>query len=241
MTLASTASTAETITVTVRLFAGQRDIVGQRSLTCAVPAATTAGMLWEHLIAQHPRLGGYSGSIMVAVNQCYSDPGTALHDGDEVAYIPPVSGGTGDVPAAPAFHITTQPLDPAPLVRLVQTDADGAVVTFSGVARNQFQGRTSARLTYEAYAEMAVPVLQQIADEARQQHAIGRVAVHHRVGTLEIGETAVLVVVAAPHRGDAFAAAQYVMDRIKEIAPIWKREHWADGGTDWQDGQPFTA
>ncbi len=237
-------STADTITVTVRLFAGQRDVVGQRSLACVVPTDTTAGMLWEHLIAQHPRLGGYSGSIMVAINQSYSDPGTPLHDGDEVAYIPPVSGGTGDDAAAtapPAFHITTQPLDPAPLVRLVQTDADGAVVTFSGVARNQFQGRASTQLTYEAYAEMAVPVLEQIADEARQQHAIGRVAVHHRVGTLAIGETAVLVVVAAPHRAAAFAAAQYVMDRIKAIAPIWKREHWADGGTDWQDGQPFTA
>jgi len=127
------------------------------------------------------------------------------------------------------FVITTEPLDPAPLVAAVQTPDDGAVVTFSGVVRNQFGGRPTAFLVYEAYAEMAVPVLRQIADEARARWPIGRVCVHHRVGRLEIGETAVLVVVAAPHRAAAFAAAAYIMDRIKEIAPIWKQEHWADG------------
>ena len=133
------------------------------------------------------------------------------------------------------FLITDGPLDPAPLVAFVQTPADGAVVTFAGVARNQFGGRATAFLAYEAYAEMAVPVLAQIAEEARARWPIGRVAVHHRVGKLEIGETAVLVVVAAPHRQEAFQAAAYIMDRIKEIAPIWKREHWADGDAEWRE------
>lgn len=133
------------------------------------------------------------------------------------------------------FLITEAPLDPAPLVAYVQTPADGAVVTFAGVARNQFGGRATAFLSYEAYAEMAAPVLAQIAEEARARWPIGLVAVHHRVGTLEVGETAVLVVVAAPHRQGAFAAAEYIMERIKAVAPIWKREHWADGAADWRE------
>lgn len=133
------------------------------------------------------------------------------------------------------FFITESPLDPAPLVAFVQTPDDGAVVTFTGVVRNQFEGRATAFLSYEAYAEMALPVLSQLAEEARARWPIGRVAVHHRVGRLAIGETAVLVVVAAPHRQAAFLAAAYVMDRIKEVAPIWKREHWADGAAEWRE------
>jgi molybdopterin synthase catalytic subunit len=139
------------------------------------------------------------------------------------------------VSAFQPFLITEASLDPAPLVAFVQTPADGAVVTFAGVARNHFGGRSTAFLAYEAYAEMARPVLAQIAEEARARWPIGRVAVHHRVGKLEIGETAVLVVVASPHRQEAFQAAAYIMDRIKEIAPIWKREHWADGDTEWRE------
>ena len=131
------------------------------------------------------------------------------------------------------FRVTKDALDPAPLVALVQTPGDGAVVTFAGVARDNFGGRPSARLTYDAYAEMAEAVLAQIAAEAQGRYAIGRVAAHHRVGELAVGETAVLVVVAAPHRGAAFEAAAFIMDRIKEIAPIWKQEHWADGGAEW--------
>jgi molybdopterin synthase catalytic subunit len=125
------------------------------------------------------------------------------------------------------------PLDPAPLVSLVQTAGDGAVVTFAGVARDNFGGRSSASLTYDSYPEMAERVLAQIAGEAQSRWEIGRVAIHHRVGQLAIGETAVLVVVASPHRKAAFEAVAYIMDRIKEIAPIWKREHWADGGSEW--------
>ncbi|MFO7167430.1 MAG: molybdenum cofactor biosynthesis protein MoaE [Chloroflexota bacterium] len=131
------------------------------------------------------------------------------------------------------FVVTPEPLDPAPLVALVQAPDMGAVVTFAGVVRNNFGGRATARLEYEAYQGMAESVLAQIAEEARGRWRIGEVAVHHRIGTLEIGETAVLVVVAAPHRREAFAAAEWIMDRIKEVAPIWKREIWADGASEW--------
>ena len=132
-----------------------------------------------------------------------------------------------------SFAVTRDALDSAPLVALVQTPGDGAVVTFAGVARDNFDGRPSARLTYDAYAEMAEQVLAQIAAEAQGRYAVGRVAVHHRIGELAIGETAVLVVLAAPHRQAAFEAAAFIMDRIKEIAPIWKQEHWADGDAEW--------
>lgn len=226
------------ITVRIRFFAGHRDIVGRAEQELQLDEGATVGALWELLVSAHPRLGGYSGRLLYAVNQQFAELATPLVDGDEVAFIPPVSGGSSAEaamsPFAP-FLITEQPLDPAPLVAYVQTPADGAVVTFAGVARNQFGGRATAFLAYEAYAEMARPVLAQIAEEARARWPIGRVAVHHRVGKLAIGETAVLVVVAAPHRHEAFEAAEYVMDRIKEIAPIWKREHWADGEAEWRE------
>lgn len=227
------------IRVQVRFFAGHRDIVGRPEETRELEDGATIGDLWEQLVAEHPRLGGYTGRLLFAVNQQFAEPATALGDGDEVAFIPPVSGGAPESGQALSgirpFQITSEPLDPAPLVAYVQTTGDGAVVTFAGVARNQFGGRPTAFLTYDAYAEMAAAVLAQIAEEARARWPIGLVAVHHRVGTLEIGDTAVLVVVAAPHRGEAFEAAAYIMDRIKAIAPIWKREHWADGEAEWRE------
>lgn len=133
----------------------------------------------------------------------------------------------------PFFLITEAPLDPAPLVALVQAPAMGAVVTFAGVVRNNFGGRATAYLEYEAFAPMAAKVLGQLADEARAQWGVGAIAIHHRIGRLAIGETAVLIVVAAPHRHPAFEAAEQIMDRIKQVAPIWKKEHWADGQSEW--------
>jgi molybdopterin synthase catalytic subunit len=135
--------------------------------------------------------------------------------------------------STPLFAITQEPLDPAPLVQLVASDDMGAIVTFAGVVRNNFGGRTTARLEYEAYAPMAVKVLEQLAAEARAQWSTGAIAIHHRVGRLEIGEAAVLIVVAAPHRHEAFEATEQIMDRIKQVAPIWKKEIWADGESEW--------
>lgn len=131
------------------------------------------------------------------------------------------------------FAVSAAPLDPAPLVRLVSEPSCGAVMTFAGVARDHFGGRATDHLEYEAYAEMAAAVLAEIAADAQRRFAIGKVAIHHRTGRLEIGETAVLVVVAAPHRQASFEAGAYIMDEIKQRAPIWKREHWADGSPEW--------
>jgi molybdopterin synthase catalytic subunit len=131
------------------------------------------------------------------------------------------------------FQITNHPLDPAPLVALVSAPDMGAVVTFAGVVRNNFGGRSTAYLEYEAFEPMAVTVLAQLAAEAQAQWNTGAIAIHHRIGRLEIGETAVLIVVAAPHRHEAFEAAEQIMDRIKQVAPIWKKEIWADGASEW--------
>lgn len=217
--------------ITARFFAWHRDVVGVPHLELDVEEGTTTGDVWTRLADQYPRLAGATRSLMFAVNQAYADPTTALRDGDEVAFIPPVSGGS-DAPFRP-FVVTEQPLRSEPVAAYVQTPADGAVVLFSGVARDNSEGKATAHLHYEAYAEMAEPVLARIAEEAAERWTIGRVAVHHRTGPLAIGETAVIVAVAAPHRHGAFAAAEYIMDRIKEIAPIWKRETWADGTTEW--------
>jgi molybdopterin synthase catalytic subunit len=220
--------------ITVRLFALHRDIVGASELRLDIAPEMTAGGLWEQLITTYPRLAGSTRSLMYAVNQDYADPGTELHGGDEVAFIPPVSGGS-DGPFKP-FVITDQPIHSEPLTTWVWTSADGAVVLFAGIARDNSEGKPTEHLHYDAYATMAEPVLAQIADEAAERWPIGRVAVHHRIGHLEIGETAVLVAVAAPHRHAAFEAAEYIMDRIKQIAPIWKRESWKDGSTAWIGG-----
>ena len=133
----------------------------------------------------------------------------------------------------PYFQITSAPLDPAPLIALVQAADMGAIVTFAGVVRNNFGGRATALLEYEAFEPMAVKVLEQLAGEARAQWGTGAIAIHHRIGRLAIGETAVLIVVAAAHRHEAFEAAEQLMDRIKQVAPIWKKEIWADGASEW--------
>lgn len=215
--------------VTIRYFAVHRDITQKQSEVLVVPTASTLADIWAILETHYPALAPYRTRVLYAHNERFVAASTVAHDGDVVAFIPPVSGGT----TTPAFAVTTAPLDPAPLVALVSAPDCGAVVTFSGTVRDHFGNRTTARLEYEAYAEMASAVLADIAAEAKQRYAIHNVAIHHRIGILAIGETAVLVVVAAGHRGPALDATGWIMDRIKEIAPIWKKEHWADGSQDW--------
>jgi len=216
--------------ITIRFFAAHRDIIGAAELAMDVPEGTTIGALWESLCERYPELRPATRSVLLAVNQEYAEPSLELNDGDEAAFIPPVSGGEN----THLFALVEQPLDAPALQTAVQTPSDGAVVLFTGVVRDNFGGRPTAFLQYDAYHEMAVPVLRQIAEQAQGRWAIGRVGVHHRIGKLEIGDIAVVVAVAAPHRAAAFEAAAWIMDRIKEVAPIWKREHWADGGQEWR-------
>ena len=217
--------------VTIRLFATHRDIVGAPELELDVPEGTTLGGLWESLCERYPELRPATRSVLLAVNQEYAEPSQELKEGDEAAFIPPVSGGEN----TQLFAVVEQALDAPALQAVVQTPGDGAVVLFTGVVRDNFGGRATAFLHYDAYREMAVPVLRQIAEQAQARWPIGRVGVHHRIGRLEIGDVAVVVAVAAPHRAAAFEAAAWIMDRIKEVAPIWKREHWADGENEWRE------
>lgn len=229
-------------TISVRFFAGHRDIVGQSQIVCTIEPGTTVHVLWQRLAGDYPALQPFTNCLRYAVNEQFVEASTRLHDGDEVAYIPPVSGGNNgqtkiaslsDTSELDPFAVTEAVLEPAPLVRWVQTPSDGAVVTFAGVVRDNFAGRATSFLVYEAYTEMALVKLRHIAEETRAQYPIGRVAIHHRLGRIDIGETAVLVVVAAPHRQAAFEAAAYLMDRIKQVVPIWKCEYWSDGTSDW--------
>jgi molybdopterin converting factor subunit 1 len=214
--------------ITVRYFAGQRDITGQQSERLEVADNSTLASVWQLLEARYPGLAPFRGRVLYAQNARFVPAETPLHDGDTVAFIPPVSGGTFR-----PFVVTTDPLDPAPLVAHVGASNVGAIVTFAGTARDHFGERATARLEYEAYVEMAEQVLADIAAEAITRFGVVNVAIHHRIGILEIGETAVLVVVASAHRGPALEATGWIMDRIKEIAPIWKKEHWADGAKEW--------
>ncbi|GAC1545261.1 MAG: hypothetical protein NVS2B7_19910 [Herpetosiphon sp.] len=214
--------------ITIRLFAQHRDIVGTPELRRDVPAGSTVGDVWLHLRTEYPRLAAVTRSLLFAVNQAYADAATVLQPGDEIAFIPPVSGGQFT-----PFLVTTDPLQAGPINAYIESPDAGAVVLFTGMVRDNFAGRATDHLVYEAYQHMAEPVLAQIAAEASERWETGRIAVHHRVGRLAIGEAAVIVAVAAPHRNAAFAAAAYIMDRVKEIAPIWKQEHWRDGGADW--------
>ncbi len=215
--------------VTVRYFASHRDITGTASERLEFSDGATLGHIWDALEQRYPALIPYRGRVLLARNEHFGDTSTPVQHGDTVAFIPPVSGGS----STPLFWVTDQPLQTAPLEVAVAAPDMGAIVTFVGTVRNHFGARATARLEYEAYVEMAVPVLSQIAAEAQTNFAIGRVAIHHRIGLLDLGEKAVVVVVAAAHRGPAFAATEWIMDRIKEKAPIWKKEHWADGARDW--------
>ena len=228
------------VRVTVRLFAGLRDIIGGDIVEEFDAPTVTVEALRSRLGAAYPKLAPYLSGVAIAVNEEYIlEPGAALHDGDTVALIPPISGGA---PAAsnetPRYLVTREPLRPQALRDAVMTPASGAAVVFEGVVRDHHEGRAVARLEYEAYAEMAERELRRVGEEtlaafaAREVHAI---AIHHRIGSLAVGETSLVVAVSAAHRRDAFEAALRAVDRVKETVPVWKKE-WGPDGAHWQEG-----
>jgi MoaE-MoaD fusion protein len=212
--------------LTVLLFASYADRIGTPSLAVSVDAGATVSDLLGR-IAQLPGGSELPPSPLVAVNQRYATPDQVLAPGDEVALIPPVSGGSED--PVRAAEITSDPLDVGRLSALVRDPRAGGVVCFEGVTR------AVARLEYEAYAEMAEPQLRRIAAEEAARHGLCAVAVEHRIGTVPLSEPSVVVAASAPHRGEAFAGARAVIDRVKAQAPIWKKE--VEGGDErWVGG-----
>jgi molybdopterin converting factor subunit 1 len=182
--------------------------------------------------ARFPRLRELADSILIAVNQQVADPTARLQEGDEVAFMPPVSGGSND----DVYQITRKRIQTTELAELLKGAADGAVVIFEGIVREQSDGRKTLYLEYEAYDAMAVRKMEEIGTEAKTKFEIRSVGIIHRVGRLEIGETSVAIVVTAAHRRPAFEACHYAIDRLKQTVPIWKKEYFEDGGV-WAEGE----
>ena len=203
--------------VRVRLFAGLRERAGwgERELEGVAAVAD----VWPAL-----ELGAEPPGLLYAVNREYAVRDRPLADGDEVALIPPVSGG--------AFRISEQPLDLGAVVAEVADERAGGIASFVGTTRIESRGRTVAHLEYEAYPEMAEDVMAQIADDLKRRYDLCEVAIHHRVGRVDIGETSVAIAISAPHRQDALAACKEAIDTLKETVPVWKKEVY-EGGEEW--------
>jgi molybdopterin synthase catalytic subunit/molybdopterin converting factor small subunit len=201
------------VPVTVRLFAGLRDRAGWS--TREVDAASVAEV-WRAL-----ELGDEPDGLLYAVNKEYATRDRALADGDEVALIPPVSGG--------AFLLSDEPLSLDRVVDEVRDEQAGAIATFTGTTRIQSRGHTVTHLDYEAYEGMAERVMAEIAEGLQARYELSAIAIHHRVGRVGIGETSVVIAVSAPHRRDALAACKDAIDELKERVPLWKKEVYSDG------------
>ena len=202
--------------VTVRLFAGLRERAGwsEREIE-----AKTVGEVWAQL-----GLGEEPGGLLYAVNKDYAERSTALSDGDEVALIPPVSGG--------AFRLVDGPLDLAAVIAEVEDERAGAIATFQGTVRRQSRGRQVIALVYEAYEGMAEQVMAEIAEGVQERYDLSEVAIAHRTGRCEVGEVSVAIAVSAAHRQDALSACRDVIDELKERVPLWKKELY-EGGEEW--------
>ena len=243
--------------IKVLFFGLVRDVVGLREDSLDIADGGRLDQVFEHYAARFPKLREMSGSIVMALNQQFSSPAAPLAEGDEVALLPPVSGGSGHPdsgvrrdsgvpprrytheisdPAGHFFALTREPIDGAALGRQLLRGEDGALVNFEGVTRNNTKGRATRFLDYECYEPMAVKTMAEIGREIASTHAIGRIAMVHRLGRVEIGETSVAVIVTAPHRKPAFEAALEGINRLKRTVPVWKKETFADGEV-WVDGK----
>jgi molybdopterin synthase catalytic subunit len=221
------------IAVRVRLFARLREQAGKETTTLELPAGSTVADVYEALRREHPALEADRTAVRAALNQEFKDWPAEVADGDEVAFIPPVSGGAHGVGIL--FELTPDPLDARRMEAAVSHKGAGAICTFTGVVRDNSRGRSVTHLDYEAYAEMAIGQMRRIGDEIAERWPEARVAMSHRTGQLDVGEASVVVSVSCPHRAEAIAACKLGIDRLKESVPIWKKEHAADG-TFWIEG-----
>jgi molybdopterin synthase catalytic subunit/molybdopterin converting factor small subunit len=207
------------VNVRVRLFAALRERAGSGSVELELPDDAVVGDVWPAL-----ELGEEPPGLLFALNRSYAEPGSRLSAGDEVAVIPPVSGGD--------FRLSEQPLSLEDAVAQVHADGVGAVASFIGTTRARSRGRDVVYLDYEAYEGMAEKVMADLADELKQRHDLCEVAIHHRVGRVDIGETSVVIAVSAPHRAAALAACKEAIDELKVTVPLWKKEVY-EGGEEW--------
>jgi molybdopterin synthase catalytic subunit len=231
--------------VRVLFFGVLKDLVSSGGEAVTLPEGSTVADLTEQLrngtSKQRADTAGHPvwGALAVAVNREYANRSAVLRDGDEVALLPPVSGGAEDA-AEPMVALIHEPIDREALVRKLKQPSDGALVVFDGIVRDNTRGRKTLYLDYEAYEEMALGQMQKLAREAGEKFPIDRVGIVHRLGRLEIGESSILIVVTSAHRAAAFDACRWLIDTLKRTVPIWKKEHFADGAV-WTDGEPFPA
>jgi molybdopterin converting factor subunit 1 len=236
--------------IRILFFGILKDMVEKPAEVIELPDAASVRDVLAWYESRIPRLKEALPSLALAVNQQYAGPDTKLKADDEVALLPPVSGGAPDgagetPPRQPAGRrryalIVRETIDTPGSLACLKRGEDGAALVFEGVVRNQTRGRKTLYLDYEAYEEMALERMESLANQALRQFQVRDVAIVHRLGRLEIGETSVLIAVASAHRAAAFEACRWLIDTLKRTVPIWKKEHFEDGVV-WADGEPFPA
>jgi len=228
--------------VRVLFFGVLKDLVGQAADSLSLPEHASLGDVLAHYEARIPRLRSLSSSLAMSINQEYAGLESKLHPGDEIALLPPVSGGSGDaaVQGVNCAKIVRERIDTPAFLAKIKRPADGAVVVFEGIVRDNSRGRRTLFLDYEAYEEMALKQMNGLIEQALSQFRVREIAIVHGIGRLQIGETSVLIVVASAHRAAAFEACRWLIDTLKRTVPIWKKEYFEDGAV-WADGEPFPA
>ena len=222
--------------VHVLFFGRLKEIVG----SAEDHAELSEGARVEDLFARYgnrfPELARYRSSVVASVNQEFAEWRAPLASGDEVAFLPPVSGGQQAQLVEDIYELVREPIRAAEIVAHLKAPEDGAVVVFDGIVRNHSGGRTTLYLDYEAYEPMALGKIREIGAEIRRKFPIHRIALVHRLGRLEIGETSVFIAISSPHRRAAFDACRLAIDTLKRTVPIWKKEYFADGAV-WAEGE----
>ena len=219
------------------LFFGQlKEITGLAQEDADLSEGARVEDLFERYGRRFPKLADFRTSIAMSVNQEYAGWRAPLASGDEVAFLPPVSGGQQAAIEEDIFQLVRKPIDGREIIEAMKAPEDGALVVFDGFVRNNFKGRQTLYLEYEAYEPMAHTKMRQIGAEIRAKFPIHRLAIVHRLGRLEVGETSVWIAVSSPHRGAAFDACRFAIDTLKRAVPIWKREYFA-GGAVWAEGK----
>jgi molybdopterin synthase catalytic subunit len=236
--------------IRVLFFGVLKDLAGRLGESVELPPGAQVRDLLSYCSREVPGLEAMAPSLAISVNREYSGADRVLREGDEVGLLPPVSGGSPEAGASPhegeitgegrgEVRIVREPIDADAVVRRLQRPADGAVVLFAGVVRDNSRGRRTLYLEYEAYEAMALQQMESLAAEARARFGVRGAAIVHRLGRLDIGETSVLIAVASAHRGEAFDACRWIIDTLKKTVPIWKKEYFEDGAV-WADGEAFS-
>jgi molybdopterin converting factor subunit 1 len=219
------------------LFFGQlKDIVGVAQEDAELFQGARVEDVFERYRRRFPKLAEFRPSVAASVNQEYATWRAPLSPGDEVAFLPPVSGGQQAAIADDIFRLVREPIRPHEIVESLKAPEDGALVVFDGFVRNNFQGHQTLYLEYEAYEPMAYSKMREIGAQVRDRFPIHRLAIIHRLGRLEVGDTSVLIAVSSAHRAAAFDACRYSIDTLKRSVPIWKKEYF-DGGAVWAEGE----